>query len=174
MFSPIIELGTRGELFGKKWEVIGYIAREESGSHYMWEEYLLFPLPYQGYRWLTCADNQWNFVTPIKEKPNTSPSNRARYKGKTFKLFDRGPACNLFVLGEFYWKVAQNYTVNLDDYICPPEMLSCEMDSNEINWSLATYVEAGDIDRAFKPKESDEAKAYFTLFLLESLLINRL
>jgi hypothetical protein len=153
-FSPIIELGSRGELFGKKWELIGYLVREEVENHYSWEEYLLFN-PYQGYRWLTFCSGHWSFVTPIKEKPDKQ-SNFARYKGKQYRIFDRGPVSNLFVLGEFYWRVVQDYRVTMEDYVCPPEMLSCEIDNNEINWSLGTYVEPEVIGKAFKFKPEEK------------------
>lgn len=151
MFAPAIELGSRGELFGKKWEVIGFLVRQEISSNYFWDEYLLFN-PYQGYRWLSCASGHWSFATPIKDKPKAPSWNIARYKGRQYKLFDRGPVTVLYVLGEFYWKVTRDYRVTMHDYICPPDMLTAEEDLSEFNWSLNTYIEPDQVRNAFKVK----------------------
>lgn len=154
-FWPVLSLGSRGELFGKKWEVIGYMVREDLASGYKWQEYLLFN-PYYGYRWLTQGQSHWNFVTPIKEIPDTSPgsSYSASYRGKKFKIFDRGSARVVYVIGEFYWRVSVDSTVFMEDYVCPPLMLSMEKDQNEFNWSVGEYVTPDVIRNAFKVRAS--------------------
>src|SRR5690554_4513295 len=82
-YTPSIELGTRGKLRGRLWEVIGFMVRADKGSGYQWEEYLLFN-PYYGYRWLTQGLGHWSLVTTIKSKPKIKGSRSyqtVEYKG---------------------------------------------------------------------------------------------
>lgn len=152
-YEPFIPLGTRGKLHGLEWEVIGYLKRKDNESDYTWEEFLLFN-PYHGYRWLTQAQGHWNYVVMTKEKPVSARSKLANkdqitFQEKTFRFFYRGHAEIIAVLGEFYWRAAIGETVEMEDYIHPPEMLSLEKDQSEQNWSLAEYIESEEIQRAF-------------------------
>lgn len=156
LFKPDIPLGSRGKLKGKEWEVIGFLVREETGSHYFWSEYLLFN-PYYGYRWLVEDKGYWNFVTTIKRKPEAKtftqvPSKGlvAKLDGKSYQIYNYGTAAVKYVLGEFYWRVVVGSSVLAADYIDPPMMLSAEKDGFEIVWSLAEYMDAKEIHKAFK------------------------
>src|SRR4051812_28505798 len=55
--QPHIPLGTRGQVKGDLWEVIGFVSRT-TGGIYAWREYLLYN-PYKGYRWLTEYEGHW-------------------------------------------------------------------------------------------------------------------
>lgn len=155
-YVPRIELGSRGELFGKTWEVIGFLIRTDKASAFCWEEYLLFN-PYYGYRWLTYNNYHWSFVTSIKEKPSQIASRQPSYRHnydvylnkKHYKVFYKGRAFVSFVLGEFYWKVAVGEDVEMEDYICPPQMLSCEIDNTQQIWSVSEYLDSEVVPRAF-------------------------
>jgi len=148
-YQPVIPLGTRGKLAGRTWEVIGFMVRRD--NDYFWEEYLLFN-PYYGYRWLVRADNHWSFVQMIKKKPRQTKrtSAIASLDGKNFRLFNRGTGEVVYVIGEFYWKVIVASTVEMEDYINPPLMLSREKSDNDIVWSVGTYTEPKVIQEAFK------------------------
>lgn len=65
----LFELGTRGKLDGKEWEVIGYMRRLDILYDFPWSEYLLFN-PKYGFRWLVEANGHWNLVKMIKTKPH--------------------------------------------------------------------------------------------------------
>ncbi|MDZ4833360.1 MAG: DUF4178 domain-containing protein [Candidatus Melainabacteria bacterium] len=145
---PRIELGTRGELMGKTWEVIGFVVRQDLASSFKWEEYLLFN-PFHGYRWLTCNNGHWNFVTMIKDRPDRVAS-YANLEGDKYKIFYQGKASVFFVLGEFYWKVAVGEEVQMADYILPPYALSVEEDGTQRVWSKSEYITPNVIKDAFK------------------------
>lgn len=145
--EQLIPLGSRGVFFKVLWEVIGFMIREDVGSGYTWQEYLLFN-PYHGYRWLTQAKGHWNFVTPIKEKP-VRGANEVEFH-KKFRLYYDGRAKVRYVLGEFYWKVRVGQQVKMSDYIAPPEMLSCEESQDEITWSRSRYIDYKEVFAAFK------------------------
>jgi hypothetical protein len=157
--SPFIPLGGRGRLKDVLWEAIGYVRRMDVESSFAWDEFLLFN-PYHGYRWLTQSKGHWNFVTPIKGCPaacdglNIMHGNTWTYQGKYYKLYYSGQARVSAVLGEFYWRVQVNDTVKMEDYICPPYLLSMEKDQLEQHWSLSEYLEPHLIQDAFNLKQN--------------------
>ena len=148
-FHPAIPLGKRGTLRGEKFEVIGFMVRSDGSGAYTWREYLLFN-PYKGFRWLTEEKGHWNYVITTRKNPS-GMGDSATYLGKTYKLYNRGAAKVIFVLGEFYWRVKVGETVKVEDYISPPEMLSREISEEEEIWSIGEYIEADTVYAAFKP-----------------------
>lgn len=150
LYKPQIPFGTRALLRGKKWECIGFVVRKDADSAYKWEEYLLFN-PYYGYRWLTCNNGHWSLVTMIKSTPVVDLRSASLDK-RNHKLFFRGRATYVFVLGEFYWKVQTGGIVSIEDFIAPPFMLSMERDNNEIVWSIGEYIPKGEVEKQFKIK----------------------
>jgi hypothetical protein len=156
-FDPLIPLGQRGKLKGILWEVIGYMERADGA--YSWSEYLLFN-PTRGFRWLTEFDGHWNYVLMTKDKPTITLGGGmdsygrtvARYLNKQYFLFNKGTAKVTYVLGEFYWQVRRGEKTHIEDYIRPPEILSCEKTNDEVVWSLGEYVEANDVKSAFQIK----------------------
>ena len=149
--QPLIALGTRGHHEGRDWEVIGWQVRQDVESKYRWEEYLLFN-PRYGYRWLTCADRHWSWVRPAysamhphqQRDPNTF-----RWQGQPFKLYHKGQAQTVLVLGEFYWRLRAGYTVKVRDYIAPPQQISIEVDAAEISCSVADYLSPKQVEGIF-------------------------
>ena len=77
--KPAYALGTRGELDGVTWEVIGWQQRSvrSYGQVYRWEEHLLYN-PYHGFRYLLLQDGHWVVVTPCPGVPQTGV-NSAQY-----------------------------------------------------------------------------------------------
>jgi hypothetical protein len=148
-FKPQIPLGSRGTFKGKQWELIGFLVRRDKASSETWEEYLLFN-PYYGYRWLSCYHYHWNFIRTIKQKPRVEIA--AILNDRTYKLYYSGTAETIFVLGEFYWRVAVGGTVTMSDFIDPPEMLSRELDGTEIVWSISEYLDGKEVKEAFNGK----------------------
>ncbi len=146
-----IPLGQRGKLHGVLWEVIGFLVRSESNGRYRWHEYLLFN-PQKGFRWLTEFGGHWNYFVQTKEKPQVVPGGKpiAKALGKKYALFHRGRAKIDSVVGEFYWQVRVDEWTDNEDYIAPPEILSCEKNANEIVWSVGQYVSSTEVQAAFK------------------------
>ncbi len=150
----VIPIGTEGELNGVKYTVIGFLWRYAlyAGQTFPWSEYLLYN-PDVGFRWLVRNDRHWSFVEPVPVHEVSQTNSQATYKGKRFKVYDRGTAYVRAVLGEFYWQVFVGEQVRTADYIAPPEMISYEYgessNSEEVTVSLGTYVEAEEIEKAF-------------------------
>lgn len=147
---PLIPLGARGGLNGTQWEVTGFVRRSDGSGQYPWDEYLLFN-PYRGFRWLTTADGHWNFVEMLRSGPGAEKlDGSVTFRNETFRKFLVGKAKVVYVLGEFYWRIKAGDTVNVADYVAPPEILSREADGSEVVWSHGRYLEPGDVQQAFK------------------------
>lgn len=156
--EPLIPIGTRGKVHGVLWEVIGFMQRCDGSGVYSWGEYLLYN-PGRGFRWLTEFDGHWNYTAVTKEKPVVaedwsyqSMNNRsnAKYLGRSYYLFHKGTAKVTYVVGEFYWRVKIDEKVSVEDYIAPPEILSCEKSKDEVTWAIGQYVDGDDVKAAFK------------------------
>lgn len=156
-YKPAIPLGSEGELFGKKYTVIGFMRRYAvwEGKTFPWQEYLLYE-PSVGFRWLVRNDSHWSFVEPAKPPLPSGVLNSYTYEGENFRIYDRGKAYVQYVLGEFYWQVEVGEKVRTADYIAPPRMLSFEWSktdkSEELNVSVGTYLTVDEVKQAFKLK----------------------
>lgn len=146
-YQPLIPLGSRGKLHGHTYRVIGYVRKSDGPGDYHWNEYLLFN-PYQGYRWLVENQGHWSYVVPLRAAPKSETTARI-YNGRSYKLFLKGEAKVVYVLGEFYWQLAYGEKTIVADYIAPPEMLSMEKSGSEINWSLGEYIHGSLVRKAF-------------------------
>ena len=149
---PAISIGSRAKIKDVLWEVIGYTEKTEGSRQYFWSEYLLFN-PYHGFRWLVESEGHWNFGTPIKQQPEIERGMSgllAKFRGHTYKSYNRGIAINVFILGEFYWEARTGDTATVGDYIDPPLMLSIERTDEEDNWTLLEYMDASEVSKLFK------------------------
>jgi hypothetical protein len=148
-FQPLIPLGTRGEFEGVQWEAIGFQVRqiEVEGVAYRWSEYLLYN-PYRGYRYLTEYQGHWNFIRAVRALP-TVARKKVEFEGATYKHFQRARAATVYVMGEFPWQVRVGEEVTVNDYVCPPRVLSSEETPNEVVWSAGEYVRGDAVWRAF-------------------------
>ncbi len=149
--TPLIPLGSRGTLSGVAWQAIGFMERSATvdGVRYPWREYLLYE-PRQGFRWLVEANGHWSFVEPAHTGDVTERwGSLATYRGMIFKHFQSSFATVDHVMGEFYWAVARGQQTETADYVSAPHMLSMERADEEVTWSFGTYLEPGEIWRAF-------------------------
>ncbi len=150
----VLPIGAEGTFIDVKMKIIGAVVRSVSvdGVKYFWHEYLLYN-PRVGFRWLVHSDNHWNFVKPVNPAEITVNETTGKptvvYNGKTFRIFQDAPAVVEYVQGEFYWRVSQGETVRAADFVAPPMMLSQEVSSGEMNWSLGTYKTNKEIEETF-------------------------
>ena len=154
-YTPRLPLGSKGTLEGKPVEVIGFLVRQSKsdGIAYDWREYLLAG-ENGTYRWLTEYNGHWNVVDVLSNPPTTSgivELDNVTYGGQSFRHFSTTPVAEVIqVAGEFTWRVRRGETSRVLDYVAPPLLLSRESTSNDLNWSLGTYVAPEVIADAFK------------------------
>jgi len=151
--QPFLTLGSTGKLRGQTFVLIGYLNREMHWGNetYYWDEYLMYS-EQAGYAWLSEYDGHWNIAYPCTRLPSVTEGERptAQYGNKRYKHFQRYKATVVQVLGEFTWRVRNGDTVIIDDFIAPPDMLSCERDDHEITWTHAVYLPREEVAHAFK------------------------
>jgi len=160
-YQPKISLGTRGKLATGEYEAIGFQIRSITvdGVVYSWAEYLLYN-PYKGYRYLTEYNGHWNDIRTLRAipVPTTKGSKQASvYAGKTYTHFQTAQAQTAFVMGEFPWQVRVGETVNIKDYVAPPETISAEETAGEVVWSIGSYTRGAEVWKAFGLKGSPPA-----------------
>lgn len=156
----VLDIGAKGSFDrfydGAEFEVIGEMSRSVTieGTRYYWNEYLLYN-PSIGFRWLVQSDDHWSFAEPVNvadvEMSEILAGFRpvARFRGHTFRIFQDSPATVEYVKGEFYWAVEVGERVKAADFVSPPYMLSQEQTSNEVNWSVCTYLKRKEVEKAF-------------------------
>ena len=149
--EPQIPLGSRGQIEGVLYEVIGFQVRTENDPDDgpdSWREYLLFN-PFRGYRYLTEYGGNWNFVRVANAIPEVESGSQVRMAGTEFRLIARATAVTTYVIGEFPWEARVGDTVDAIDYAAPPQILSSEVTQDEAVWSLGHSVDANVIAQAF-------------------------
>ncbi len=148
--APPVPLGVLGTLRGEPLETLGFLVRsiEVDGQRYPWHELLLHGPG--GYRWLSVYGGHWLFLRPLPAgKVQETRGRSARCDGRTFKHFQGAAARYDEIQGEFYWDIRAGETVETDDYVAPPLLLSAERGEHEISWSRGEYVEGAEIWKAF-------------------------
>jgi hypothetical protein len=147
--SPRIALGTKATFIEGEMTVIGFVERsaQVDGEWYPFEEYLLYA-PAIGFRWLVNSDGHWSYVQPVATGAAAHEGTKASYDGVTFRLFQSAHLRVDTVVGEFYWQVKAGEAVYAEDFVAPPAMLSREVNANEENWSLSTFLKPSELERA--------------------------
>ncbi|MGE5385311.1 MAG: DUF4178 domain-containing protein [Betaproteobacteria bacterium] len=151
-YAPRLALGSQGTLEGKPVEAIGFLVKQtqSDGVAYDWREYLLAG-ENGTYRWLTEYNGHWNVADVLSRQASVGKGMLEFFYGKErFKHFSTYRAEVIQVAGEFTWRVARGDSVEVSDYVSPPNMLSCERSANEMSWSLCRYAEPAEIETAFK------------------------
>jgi len=150
--QPRLPLGSKGTLRGEAVEIIGYMRRymEEEGVKYPWDEYVCLA-PDNALRWLTHYNGHWNVARSTPRA--VRPAGDARFDNTTFKHFQSYQAHVSYVLGEFPWRVKIDETVEVQDYVAPPRMLSRETSDKEETWTVSEYIVADEVAAAFALKD---------------------
>jgi len=151
---PIIPLGSKGQLQGVHWQVVGFQHRMgvEPGDdeHFGWSEYLLYNQK-RGFAFLVDAEDGWSMVRPTTGAPQMAANGRtAKYMGSTYQLKYTYEAETTYVLGEFYWQVERGQKTSNRDFASAKGLLSMEQSKNELTWSAGDKLASDTVVKAFK------------------------
>ena len=150
---PVIALGSKGQLQGVHWQVVGFQHRmgAEPGDdeHFGWSEYLLYNQK-RGFAFLVDSEEGWSLVRPTTGAPALAKNGRsATYLGKTYELKYSYEAETTYVLGEFYWPVVRGQKTFNRDFASAKGLLSMEQGANEITWSAGDKMASTAVAKAF-------------------------
>lgn len=152
--APLIPLGSRAQLQGASWQVVGFQHRMghapgDEDEHYGWSEYLLYNQK-RGFLFLVDADEGWSLVKLVTGAPTQSADQHsATYLGTRYQLQDSCEAEIDYVVGEFYWQVQRGQTAFNRDYAAGRNVLNMEQSANEITWSSGRRMESDAVAKAF-------------------------
>ncbi|MEO6776531.1 MAG: DUF4178 domain-containing protein [Kofleriaceae bacterium] len=154
--QPAIPLGKVGTFSEGPLTVIGFVQRSAlvEGTWWPFDEYLLYA-PGVGFRWLVQSDGHWSYVQPIATGAVEATVKGVRYDGISFARYQQAKLRVDQVLGEFYWQVREGETVEGEDSIAPPAMISRETSATEATDSLSTYLTVREVEHAFADAKAD-------------------
>lgn len=144
--TPVIAIGTRAELVGAEWEVVGYQERSDPGPGWRWNEYLLFS-PYEGFRFLVHDEDDWTLYALLRQ--DVPDPALGVGDGRAYRHLRTGQARTDYVMGEFYWRVRAGDAVEVQEFEAPPFLLSREQAADEVTWSRGVQLPAATVRAAF-------------------------
>ena len=153
--SPLIALGTVGQLSGAQWQVVGFQHRmgyepDDPDEQFGWDEYLLYNQK-RGFTFLVDAEDGWSLVKPLTGAPIFKPGdNSAVYLKTNYPLQSSYRAETTYVAGEFYWQVERGQKTFNRDFTSGSFLLSQEEAPNEITWSSGSKLDGDLVAKAFK------------------------
>lgn len=150
--EPLIPLGTRGEIDGATWQVVGFQVRQgnSDGDRFEWEEYLLYNRK-NGFSFLVDAEDGWSLVRPATGAASLDSQGRvATYRGQRYQQLYAYTSNTSYVLGEFYWKVHRGQTTKHQDFAQGENLLSLEVTNDEVVWSKGRKLSSAKVAEAFK------------------------
>ncbi|HUN94238.1 MAG TPA: DUF4178 domain-containing protein [Burkholderiaceae bacterium] len=153
-----IELGASATLAlggaAQPWQVVGYVERRtvpggDAEDVEFWREYLLYNR-LRGFAFLVDANDGWSWTAPLAGAPQFDGGRAAQWQGTTYRELYRYTGRVTYVLGEFYWRLAQDETTFNVDYADASgrRRLNREQ-TDEVVWSGGETLEAAAIARAF-------------------------
>ena len=152
--TPLIALGTVGQLQGVHWQVVGFQHRmgvdpNDSDEQFGWEEYLLYNVK-RGFIFLVDSTEGWSVVQPTTGAPVMNADGRsASYLGTSYALKESYNAETSYVAGEFYWQVTRGQKTSNRDFVSGNTILSLEQSPNELTWSLGSKISSDTVAKAF-------------------------
>jgi hypothetical protein len=150
--GPDITLGSRGEVKGIFYEVIGYALKEENNQyHSQWKEYTLYNRE-EGYAFLSEYAGHWTYVREQGAAP-VLKSDKVKsfvYGGEDFQLFNAYGFTIRNARGEFSGNLFQSEKTYCKEFISPPEVWIKEQRKGEgIVWFLGEHISGKELEKTF-------------------------
>ncbi|HEY5773432.1 MAG TPA: DUF4178 domain-containing protein, partial [Chitinophagaceae bacterium] len=148
-----LPIGSSGEIDNIKYDVIGYVKKEEDNIyHSKWREYTLYN-PQQGYAFLSEYEGNWIFIRENCNSPVLLNQNEKSFEidNEPFQVFNSYNYKVLNAKGEFPYNIYDNQKAKAREFISPPEIWIQERDSKEgITWFFGKHISSGNIASTFK------------------------
>ena len=163
--GPSLPLGATGTLGGYQCRVTGYQVRGEKQDRTAeWREYQLRPLkpivggdPIELPLQLAEYQGHWLLIRRAPSFPATKGSHSFQSKewtsqstGNTYRLWHRYQPIIREAQGEFDWNILDDEQLKIQEFTCPPYLLSSEQAPNSKPvWYLSEYLEPAQVAAAF-------------------------
>ncbi|WP_050462430.1 DUF4178 domain-containing protein [Herbaspirillum autotrophicum] len=177
--STTLELGARGAIAGKQYEIIGLmLRRDDEGSK--WTEYLLHS-ERAGFLWLVETEDGWSRSQAREDWPVWDLGDTAAIGNRAFRKLYEYDAEVVFAAGAFNWKVVTGDKVKVVEFENRQDRLAAEMTAEEITWSFSSPVPDDQIKAWFgasikpgngKPLEKRKLGATAKVFIWIILILN--
>ncbi|MFY3382586.1 DUF4178 domain-containing protein [Paracidovorax sp. MALMAid1276] len=157
---PIIPLGSKGQLQGVHWQVVGFQHRMGAApgddEHFGWSEYLLYNRK-RGFAFLVDSEEGWSMVRPTTGAPQLATNGAtATYMGTQYTRKYSYDAETTYVLGEFYWQVSRGQKTSNTDFESRKGLLSLERSPNEVTWSAGDKIASDAVAKAFNLQDKKD------------------
>ncbi|WP_426492639.1 DUF4178 domain-containing protein [Hymenobacter sp. 102] len=156
--SPVLAIGSTGQLEGRTYRVTGYMWRcEVKAPWYRWEEFQLHDEATGAYRQLAVFHGHWLLIAPTEEHYRPNQNGVVEVADTDYLLYNQYRPRILYARGEFDWNVLTDESLTISEYISPPLMLVRERDRTN-HWFTARHLEPQEVAEAFglKPEQLPE------------------
>lgn len=124
-----LPIGTKGKFENELYEVVGLIIKRVHGSYY-WREYTLMSKNGK-VKYLSESDGHWILLQEVNGFIDISKKNKFfTYKDLTYNLFEKTDSFIVSAIGFYEFDVPLK-AVKVEEYICPPFILSIEKINNK-------------------------------------------
>lgn len=144
-FEFHITFGNSAVLEGQTYWVSNVILKKSSYGEY-WREYELVSKK-GSYKYLTEENGNWTISEQV-ELDKDFNKQEIHYDDKDFALFDKGSYQDNSGVGFFDFKLDQNY-VKYRDYVCPPYLLSVEVEEKKQIVYYGHHISAKEVKKLF-------------------------
>lgn len=147
--ATTLRAGDEGKIGGITWTVIGLACHKEVDAEEpsSWVEYLLFNAKL-GLMWLVETSDGWSRVKVLDDWPEPDGT-RQRLMGDVFQKLYEYTGEITYAAGNFNWQVQVGDRVSITDYAHGEKRITEEKSDDEITWSLAQPVDAGEVFKWF-------------------------
>lgn len=160
-YSPVNEIlpiGSKANLKGEVYEIIGYLIKETNVGIFYWVEYTLKSKEGH-YLYLSEADGHWILLEEIEEEIKIEKNTlKVKYKDITFQCYDATPASIVGAYGFFDINIPKK--TEAVDFIAPPYLVSQEYLNNTITYYFGEHISKTDVKNAFSISRNKLPKAF--------------
>lgn len=145
--DTILKIGTKGNIEGEAYEIVGLIIKRVHAIYY-WQEYTLMSKSGK-IKYLSESDGHWILLEEIPETFNISrKSKKIVYKELTYNLYEHTDSFVARVYG-FYEFVIPNKAIKMVEYINPPFVVSIEKFNSNQSTTFGRHVSKSELKNIF-------------------------
>lgn len=145
-----IPIGSKGEIEGKTYTVVGFLLKREEGTSYKWKEYNLRD---EDGKIVTLSEfnGHYNLIEEIDYYDEIKTFNSSiNYGGSTYHIFNKYKVDLLSAQGEFSYQIVNDSIGKVSEFIAPPYILIYESDKNEARYYHGRCILPKQVEKAFE------------------------